>query len=339
MSLRLVEIRVPETKAKDVKTLIEEKSVMQVWQQTLPGQQLFRLLLYANQAESVIDDLLAQFSDNGQFQIILLPVEACIPRPPLPETAQQSPGDGEDSATAKPRIFREEIYGRVTDDLQFSENQLLMIVLSTAIAAIGILRGNQAVIIGAMVLAPLLKPNMALAVATALGDVKLAWRTLKEGLTGIFVTLAFSCLVGLLVPVSPSLPEIASRIYVSPADLLLAFASGVAGAVSLTIGERRAIVGVMVSVALLPPVVVLGLLIGAGLWSAAIGTLLLVSVNIICLNLAAVLTLFVQNVRPRQWWAGVRAKQLTNFALAFWLVLLAAIVSIIFVIRFKIGVA
>ncbi|MBE9079802.1 TIGR00341 family protein [Romeria aff. gracilis LEGE 07310] len=338
MSLRLVEIRIPESKAKDIKTLIEEKAVMEVWQQRLPGQQLFRLLLYANQAESVIDELLAQFADDSQFQLILLPVEACIPRPPLPETAKQSLADDEDTA-AKPRIFREEIYGRVTDDLQFSENQMLMIVLSTAIAAIGILRGNQAVIIGAMVLAPLLKPNMALAVATSLGDVRLAWRTLKEGLTGIFVTLTFSCLVGLLVPVSPNLPEIASRIYVSPADLLLAFASGIAGAVSLTIGERRAIVGVMVSVALLPPVVVLGLLVGAGHWSAAVGTLLLVSVNIICLNLAAVLTLLVQDVRPRQWWAGVRAKQMTNLALAFWLVLLAAIVSIIFAFRSKIGVA
>jgi uncharacterized membrane protein len=55
-----------------------------------------------------------------------------------------------------------------------------MVVLSTIVAAVGLARDNAAIVIGAMVMAPLLGPNMALSLATTLGDTKLAFRALRR---------------------------------------------------------------------------------------------------------------------------------------------------------------
>ena len=94
-------------------------------------------------------------------------------------------------------------------------------MLSSSIAAVGLIRGSEVVIIGAMVIAPLLKPNMALAVATTLGDLSLAVKTIRVGFIGILVPIVFSVFIGLLYPISPDLPEIAIRTTFNTARLRL----------------------------------------------------------------------------------------------------------------------
>ena len=70
---------------------------------------------------------------------------------------------------------------------------VLLAVLSTLVAAIGLAENNVAVVIGAMVIAPLLGPNIALAFGTSLGDGELAWQALNISLAGLAlpVTLSF----------------------------------------------------------------------------------------------------------------------------------------------------
>jgi uncharacterized hydrophobic protein (TIGR00341 family) len=201
-----------------------------------------------------------------------------------------------------------------------------MVLLSTIIAAIGLLRNEETIIIGAMVIAPLLGPNMALSLATTLADMSLAKKALKVGSIGISLALGFSICVGFFIPVSLQIPQIASRTSVHVSDVILALASGIAGAFSFTSGITNAIVGVMVSVALLPPVVTFGMLLGSGQWEAAVGSLLLVLTNLICLNLAGVLTFSVQNIRPSNWWEVPKAQKTTNAAYFIWFGLLSALV-------------
>ncbi|MEL6762466.1 MAG: TIGR00341 family protein, partial [Cyanobacteria bacterium J06607_6] len=275
------------------------------------------------------------------FRLLLLEVEASLPLTTREE--QERNPEAEDllqsalSASLKPqssRINREEIYDRVFQSADLSWVQLSLIVLSTVIAAIGIVRDNQAVVIGAMVIAPLLQPNMALAVATTLGDKSLAYRTLRTGSIGILLALLLAVAIGYVVPVSLDSSEIASRVQVRWPDGILAFASGVAGAIALTSEERSGIVGVMVSVALLPPLVVAGLLLGAAEWSSAFGASLLTLTNVICLNLAAVTTFLIQDLRPRQLQAQPQAEQVTQAAYSIWLLLLMALVGVVLANRF-----
>ena len=121
-----------------------------------------------------------------------------------------------------------------------------MVILSTIVAVIGLMRDNVAIEIGAMVLAPLLGPNMALSLATALGDMDLARRALKAAGAGILTAFVLSMGIALLFRVNPNSPEIISRTNVGLGDVGLALASGVAGALAFTTGVSATLVGIII---------------------------------------------------------------------------------------------
>jgi uncharacterized membrane protein len=85
----------------------------------------------------------------------------------------------------------------------------------------------------------------------------------------------------------------------------------------------------MVAVALLPPLVTLGMLFGSGHWDLAAGALLLFLINLICVNLAGVVTFIAQGIRPLTWWEADRAKKAARFAIIVWTSLLFALVIFI----------
>ena len=144
-----------------------------------------------------------------------------------------------------------------------------------------LLKNNVVIIIGAMVIAPLLGPNVAFALAATLGDFKLGIRAMKVLAAGIVTALALSMLFGYLFPVDTTSPELLARTRVSMGDIVIAIASGCAGTLAFTMGVSSALVGVMIAVALLPPLVTLGLLIGSANFDLAVGTtiLFLTSIN------------------------------------------------------------
>ncbi|MEL6164614.1 MAG: TIGR00341 family protein [Cyanobacteria bacterium J06628_3] len=324
MNLRLVEVYLPQEHGKQFEELIVGYSSIEVWQKKLEDNRLlFKVLLSSGEAEPLVDCLVEKFTDVEDFRLLLLPVEASLPRL---ESSENSIGLPE----APSRINREEIYTNVATSVHFSWTQISLLLLSSTIAAVGLVRGSEVVIIGAMVIAPLLKPNMALAVATTLGVLSLALRTVRVGFIGVLVPIVFSVLIGLLYPVSPYLPEIAIRTKLTLPDIIVALASGAAAAISLTAGEISSIVGVMVSVALLPPLVTWGMLMGSGEWEPAFGAMLLVTANVASLNLAAIATLLLQDVRPTGWLENIQAKKLTQIASGAWILLLAGLIGVIF---------
>ena len=208
-----------------------------------------------------------------------------------------------------------------------------MTILSAVVAAVGLLRNDVAVIIGAMVIAPLLGPNVAMSLATTLGDFTLLRRAVVTNITGIAVAFVCAVAVGLLFTVDATVPAIASRTKVGPADIILALAAGSAGTLAFTQGLSGAVIGVMVAVALMPPLVVCGMLVGEGDISSASGAFLLTTANLICINLAGVSTFLAQGVRPRSWWEAERAKKATWRAIVVWIVLLAILAVILWLTR------
>lgn len=180
-----------------------------------------------------------------------------------------------------------------------------------------------------MVIAPLLGPNMALALATTLGDLTLLRRALLTALAGVATAIVLSVILGVLLQVSPASPEMASRDAVGLGDIVVALASGAAGALAFTTGVSTTLIGVMVAVALLPPLVAFGLLLGGGHAALAMGALSLFLTNLICVNLAGVTTFLVQGIRPATWWEKDRAVKSTRIAIVLWAFLLAALVGMI----------
>ncbi|MGF1515589.1 MAG: TIGR00341 family protein [Elainellaceae cyanobacterium] len=338
MSLRLLEIVISDRQHDAIADFLEKNQFLGTWCGPLEQQRLLvRILLYAKEAEEVIDQLDEAFSELQDFNLMLLEVEAALPRPDLlgPQDSRSLPSwrKGEQPQS---RVNREELYTDIIEGISISWRQNIMVILSTLIAAVGLLQNSQAAIIGAMVIAPLLKPNMALAVATTLGDLSLGVKTLRTGLLGIGLAIALSAAIGYAFPVDPSLSEISMRTDVQLTDVILALASGAAGSLALTMGEAIAVVGVMVSVALLPPLVVFGLLIGSGQWQWLLGSGLLVLTNLVCLNLAAVIVMWVQDIEPRQENQADKAEKATGVAFAGWALLLAGLVTAITLWKYQV---
>jgi uncharacterized hydrophobic protein (TIGR00341 family) len=332
MALRLIEMVLQEKDGAEVRELLKEHKVLEHRQLRLPdGEVLVRILLDAEQSEAVLDLLEKQYAGGEGNRVVILAVEATLPRAD-PEPAAAS-GQAPPEEQPPGRIGREELYEDIKDAARCSRVYLAMAVLSTIVATVGLYYNSVAIIIGAMVIAPLLGPNMALSLATALGDLPLLRRALLTGLGGIATAMALSAIIGVLLQVNPASPEVASRDAVGIGDIAVALASGSAGALAFTTGVSATLIGVMVAVALLPPLVTSGLLLGGGQLALAIGALSLFLMNLICVNLAGVTTFLVQGIRPATWWEKDRAVKATRIAIGLWVALLAGLVGMILLLR------
>jgi uncharacterized hydrophobic protein (TIGR00341 family) len=333
MSLRLVEATVPQNSMDGLAEAVGSLETRGFWTSGGPkGIVTVRILVEATHTESVTDLLIQRYGKEDGFRILLLPVEATYPEEP--EQAAQIQNDRTKTKKGPPkRISREELYQDLEDSSKISTIYLATTSLSTIVAAVGLIRGDVAIIIGAMVIAPLLGPNIALSLAWTLGDVDLAARSLKTVAVGLIVTFAISVVLGLVLQVDPTIDELRSRSSVTFSDVALALAAGSAGSLAYTTGLPAALIGVMVAIALLPPLVATGLLAGSGYTAQALGALLLVITNVTCLNLAAVATFLAQRVRPRTWWEAKKAKRATRVAVGSWLGMLALLMVLMIILR------
>ena len=169
----------------------------------------------------------------------------------------------------------------------------VMLLLSVAIATFGIMQDSTAVVIGAMLIAPLMTPILGSAAA-----IVNAWPgRLKRSILLVF--LGVTAAVGLAFIIGQWLPtifplatnsQITSRVSPNLIDMLIALAAGAAGAYASV--DRRvssSIAGVAIAVALVPPLGVVGLQLQAGEYSDASGAFLLFLTNFVSIILSAIL--------------------------------------------------
>jgi uncharacterized hydrophobic protein (TIGR00341 family) len=208
-----------------------------------------------------------------------------------------------------------------------------MALLSTVVAAVGLVTDNTAAVIGAMVVAPLLGPNVALALGLTLADTALVRAAIRTNLAGFALAFGAAFLLGLLFQVDPSIPELASRTRVGLLDLALALAAGTAGALAYTTGAPTYLIGVMVAVAILPPTVASGLLLGDGYLREGAGALVLVLANVTGVSLASMATLMAKGMRPRLWWQAERARGSALRGLLGWIGLLLLLAAALLLAR------
>ncbi len=334
MPLRLIEFMTQDGAGDGSGQALREQQVLDIWQDRLDEQRtLVRILVDAQFSEAVIDFVEEHYSSAQGFRLMIFPIEATLPRPETPDRQREEHKQegNEDRPPTHDRISREELYDDIAAVAQLSWVYVVLVVLSTVVAGIGLLRDDVAVIIGAMVIAPLLGPNVALALATTLGDFKLLGRSLVANGLGLITALLLSVALGSFFEIDPEIPAIASRTEISLQQILLALASGIAGALAFTRGAPAALIGVMVAVALLPPLVTCGMLIGSEHGGQAMGAAMLVLANVICVNLAGVITFLVQGLRPRSWWEAETAKKATYIAIALWAALLTLLSAVVYV--------
>ena len=333
MALRLLDVILPEGDLDKLKGVFREDSCRAgPWRYALEGsRRTVRVIIEAEESARLVDAIEHRCADIPGYHLVIQQVEAALPRPPeavptLPKSRNKRTAFGRTSKG----LSREELLTDAMDMSQPTRIFYITVVLSTIVAAVGLLSGNVAAIVGAMVIAPLLGPNMGLALATTLAEGALFRQALRSTTSGLALALAITVPLGAILGVDAALPEIASRTHVGIGDPILALAAGAAGTLAITTGVPMSLVGVMVAVALLPPTVVLGLMLGAGQMGPAFGAGLLLATNVICINLAGAVTYQAQGVRPGTWWKDERAARSSRIALVVLVVLLAAAVALIF---------
>lgn len=329
MALRRIEVLVAPDLAGKVRHLLESHESLRWWELAgSAGCAVFCALVEAKQVEGLLDPLQAAFGRDASFRAMVVPVEATVPvveEPPKEEKADKEKDKGK---KARNRISRDELAQTIERSARPDRIFVVTVVLSTVVAAIGLVKSSPAIIIGAMVVAPLLGPNMALALATTLGDAKLAGRAIRCNVVGVVTALVLSLAFGLLGLLDLQLPEeIQLRTRMDLLDLVLALAAGAAGALAFTTNVLTSLVGVMVAVALLPPLVVFGMLLGGGWTEQAFGALLLLAGNVVCVLLAATTTFLLQGLGPRQWWKE-RASKRRAFAVIALLAVLLVVLAV-----------
>ncbi len=326
MAQRLVQIMLPNRHDTELAEALRDRPQGTVWSQLIQSDVLLTWVLApAERTESILDTLTDRFSAVEGFCVVLLPVEAVIPRPSEKES---KPDDEQTPLPQKnhQRVSREELFEDISGASKLNRVFVVMVMLSAIVAAIGLMQNNVAVIIGAMVIAPLLGPNVALCLGTTLGDTELIRRAVRTNAIGVVLALALSALLGFMVPVDPAGTEIASRLGVTIWDVALALSAGAAGVLAFTSGAPATLIGVMVAVALMPPTVAAGLMFGSGHFVESASAAMLLIANVICVNLAGTIALMLQGVRPMLWWETDRARQATLRAIVLWAILLTILV-------------
>ena len=192
-----------------------------------------------------------------------------------------------------PQIERESrisLVDRLQSSSAFNFDFVALISLSTLIAALGLVRNSGAVVIGAMLVAPLMTPLVAIGFSQVQGNEKLIRSALKSVLLGFTVALGIGCLVGLMLHLFAPTVAITSQMYErgSPnlLDLIVALASGVAAAYAM--GRPNlisALPGVAIAAALVPPIATSGLALAMGDLRLCGGSLLLFATNIVAIIL------------------------------------------------------
>jgi len=348
MVLRLIEIILPKDNLQTMEEIISGRAdvldviiqpaasswkipVMGEWKtRFLQDRILIRILVLAEASQSLLDVFEETFSNAEGFRINIFSLEASFPPIVSEKSNDKISSLSEEEQKYKKRVSREELHNDLVEGAKTTNIYISMIILSSTLASIGVLNDNLAVIIGAMVTAPLLTPNVSLSLATALGDTSLAKSALKTLFLGVFLATVLSSALGFLLPVNPAMNEISSRTDVGLMEIVLALASGAAGALSFTSAAPAVLIGVAVAVALMPPLVVFGLLFGSGHYSLSLGALLLFLANFFSVNLAGVVVFLVQGIEPRTWWQARNAKKATILAIAGWIFLLLLLILILF---------
>ncbi len=260
----------------------------------------YDMLLIGASNESYIDRKL--FGNVPQTVVANAPMTAVVVkqrvgmlRVLLHQAGQRLSGIQVDLSTTQ----RVETYREVHRGARSRLDFYVLIVLASAIAALGLLMNSPAVIIGAMVIAPLMSAILGISLGAVQGDARLLWRSVYTTLRGAALAVLVGVLVGIVAPGKTLNGEILGRTQPTLFDLCVALFSGVAGAYAHCRRDvLSAVSGVAIAVALVPPLATIGIGITMQNGAVATGALLLFLTNLSAIVAAASLVLLFFGFRP-----------------------------------------
>jgi len=315
--VRLVQVTIPAGKRQAVLSVLDEEGIDYVVTEETSGREYTAVAYFplpTNAVEPILEELREVGLDREAYTVVLSAETVVSERF---EQLKESYAEKEES---EERIARQELEARAEELASSLPTYVVMTVVSAIIATAGLLLDSPATVVGSMVIAPLIGPAMAAAVGSVIDDTDLFRRGAVLQLLGVVLSIvaatAFAIFVQTTNLVPPgldplALSEVEERLSPNFLSLAVAIGAGVAGAVSLMTGISAALVGVMIAVALIPPAATVGIGIAYGEPSLALGSAVLVAVNVLSINLAALVVLWYSGYRPQQFFQRDQARVAT----------------------------
>ncbi|GAB3683931.1 TIGR00341 family protein [Salinarchaeum chitinilyticum] len=319
--MRLVQVTIPTGKRQAVTDALEDEGVDYVLSDETSGREYAAVAhfpLPPNAVEPILERLRSEGLDEDSYTIVV-EANTVISRRFDELEAEYAEDADED------RIARQELQSAANGLIPARRNYLVLTIVSAIVATAGLLLDSPATVVGSMVIAPLVGPALAASVGTVIDDPEMRTRGVIYQVTGVLAAVVSAAVFAFFVQATNLVPpgldvlaveEIRERLAPDFLSLAIALGAGVAGALSLSTGVSAALVGVMIAVALIPPAAVVGIGLAWGEPTLAMGSAVLVLVNVLSINLAALAVLWYQGYRPDRWFRArdVRTMTLTRIA-------------------------
>jgi uncharacterized hydrophobic protein (TIGR00271 family) len=210
--------------------------------------------------------------------------------------------DRQDSKRILPHV-RQEKLAALESNLEtlssLSRDFLIVLAASTVIATLGLFQNSPAVIIGAMIIAPLMRPLMGLSLATLTADVLLLRRALSTLVCGTLLAAIIAWALATILQSIEVTPEIMARTQPNLLDLGVAIFAGIVGAYCHTNEKLNdTLAGVAIAVALVPPLSVVGIGLAMQVPSIWTGAALLYATNLVGITVAGSLVFLLMGYTP-----------------------------------------
>ncbi len=302
--MRFVQLAVPAGKRERILETLEDEGIDYVVSDETSGREYDAVVYFplpTSAVEPVLDELKRQRVEEDAYTVVV-DAETVVSRK-FDELREQY----EDGDVDQDRISRQELRSHAEDLTPTFGVYVTLTVVSALVATAGLLLDSPAVVVGSMVIAPLIGPALGASIGTVLDERELLRSAITYQVVGVTVAIAAAMLFAALVRFTHVVPpgvdiatidEIAERLSPDLLSLVIALGAGVAGILSIATGVSVALVGVMIAAALIPPAATAGIALAFGEPMAAVGSTVLVLVNVLSVNLAGLLTLWYAGYRP-----------------------------------------
>jgi len=259
----------------------------------------------------MVPEIVKNLNKNGVGTIHgiidILSLKASIPEITLNEEEQEK-------KILTQRVTIEEIKKNLEDTSTFSPDFFVFVFLSALVAGVGLILNSGIILIASMILSPLMSPILGVSFGIAIKEFKMVKIGFLEQILGLLISIGTGMLIGVLGLVFLTPPTITAQMvgrgYPNLFDLIVAICAGIAVGIGITGSIKTSLIGVAIAVALMPPVVNIGLAIMYNDPQLSLGSFILLLMNIIAINICALIVFKLKRITtlPKAYifWEGTK---------------------------------
>jgi uncharacterized hydrophobic protein (TIGR00271 family) len=272
-------------------------------------------LIIFRTVETRVPIILEEFNEIGlgiDYGIIdILPIEATIPKLSDIEKVEEI-----EEHPLEKRIALEEILEDIEGGTKPDINYFIFIILSAIIASSGLILNSIAIIIASMIISPLMGPILGFSFGFITHNKAMVKNSMIGQTLGISISIGCGLLLGLINLLLTNnwdiTQQMAIRTFPSYLDIIIACCAGFATGFSISGVIKTSLVGAAIALSLMPPAVNIGLAFIYGNYLLSSGSLILLIVNILIINLCSLTVMRLKNFRAlpkmKRFWKGTKEK-------------------------------